>query len=337
MAKAATLHDLRRALILPQAEICTIRWELVTDELRFWTGGMIDGDGCISADIKHGLRVSVKQAELGWLTLYRLQEMYGGQVHLNKEACGTHQAQKTWYLSGRNALFFCREMQNYVHLKRAQMQAANSYPIDELKFMQMTPVESRNPITRETQMFGSVAYAKSVVPALGSLNFALKDPAKRAGGRYWTYAINPVTAEETLKKQAAAIMALKQLKKIEHEAVVETLHLSYIAGLIDSDGSIDMSGDGNRRLCVAQKYIAICEALKVKFDSGGICRNKKTGVFMWKVNGTSAVHVLTCVAPYLIEKREQAKIILGATAGEAISVRARLRLLKGNQGPRPLI
>lgn len=156
------IESLRDALRLPEAESRRCNWELVTETLRYWIGGLADGDGCITADKKHGLRVLVKQAEHGWDSLYALQSILGGCIYDNMDATDVWQAQKTWSLCGVQARMFCRHMIPYTKMKRPQLLEALKYHLFELKAMQMQPVLSRQEDDGTTNLYGSIVQASQM-------------------------------------------------------------------------------------------------------------------------------------------------------------------------------
>lgn len=325
------INAMKTALKLPVAELCNSQRDLMTEHLRLWTAGLVDGDGCICADKKHGLRVLVKQAEHGWSSLYQLQSMLGGCIHENKDETDKWQAQKTWSLSGNSARAFCREMKSYCILKHDQLHEALSYPLFELKAMQMRPVLARNQITGIEQVFGSQHHAARVTGA-SNISASLRQPNRRAsGGFFWSYIDNPIAKDMVVKQQSDIIETLKALKRVEHKAIEQSLTPAYVAGLIDSDGCIDISKEGTRTVSVGQKYIAICQALKQQYG-GNFCQDKSTRCFHWKIRGEKAKVMMQEFSPFLISKREQCVIALDKKVDDAVNVRAKMRILKNRLG-----
>jgi hypothetical protein len=329
-----SVEQMRHAIIIPVSEQCIIDWESISSSTKQWVGGMIDGDGSIACDAKHGLRVSVKQAELGWTTLEHLKTIFGGHVYANAPAKGKWQAQRTWNLSGRSALSFCIHMEPFVYLKRHQLQIAKEYPVDELKYMQMKPVTAIHMDTHEEVTFGSTQHAAKSIARSGRANIlkCLKKPNSTAGNYFWQEAINPVKVDEVIATRDDVISRLKMQKHIAHDPITEQLPLPYIAGMVDSDGCLGAIIKGTQRHSVGQKYSAICNALRNQFG-GSVTPNTIHGtVFVWQVGGANAVSFLNAIFPYLIEKRQQAEIINSLDTNDAKTVLARLQKLKGNQG-----
>ena len=320
---------MRAAFKLPDAEKCDFECALTPECLKDWTGGLVSGDGCITADKKHGLRVSVKQAEHGWDSLYQLHALFGGCIYDNKEQTDVWQAQKTWSLSGNCARAFCREMESHCILKREQMQEALRYPLFELKAMQMAPVMATTRGTDTVQLFGSQMHAIRVTGA-SNIQVSLRNPCRVCQNAYWTHVANPIQRGQVVLHQNTVIGNLKELKKVVHKSLDASMKPAFVAGLVDSDGCIDISMQGCRTVAVGQKHRAICDALKEQFG-GGICQDKKTSCYHWKVCGENAKAMLQIVAPYLISKRRQAEIALGKSAGDAINVRAQMKVLKNRR------
>lgn len=211
MIPVATIADLEVALVLPESEKLTIDWDSISEETKHWVAGMMDGDGTVCADIKHGLRVAVKQAELGWETLTHLMSIFGGAIYDNKAATSRTQAQRTWHISGRNALSFCDRMLDYVHLKKPQLKAAQNYPVNELKFMQMMPVVGIHKETGCVKMYGSTQFAAKCTPRAHASNIlkCINDSTLTSGSHYWNLAKNPVKVLATKKNSSTLFNSYK--------------------------------------------------------------------------------------------------------------------------------
>ena len=329
-----SIEQMRAALIIPVSEKCTIDWESISDSTKEWAGGMVDGDGSIACDAKHGLRVLVKQAEKGWATLEHLMTIFGGRVYDNAPATDKWQARRTWSLVGRSALSFCIHMEPFVYLKRPQLQIAKDYPFDELKFMQMKPVTAIHMNTQNVITFGSTQHAAKSVPQSGSANIykCLKKPQSTAGNYFWREAVNPWKVDQVIAMRDDVISRLKSQKHIAHDPITEQLPLPYVAGMVDSDGCLGATIYGTQRHEVVQKYSAICDALKNQFGGNVTSHSSHGSATRWRVGGANAISFLNAISPYLIEKRGQAEVIQSLDTHDAKNVLARLQKLKGNQG-----
>lgn len=97
--------------------------------------------------------------------------------------------------------------------------------------------------------------------------------------------------------------------------------LSYIAGYIDGEGSIDIGKYKDRenprfRIRVSNTHLETLELLKEFFGLGGIYKmrlspNGKKKYYQWSVSARlDVVFILKKIIPYLIEKKERAKKVL---------------------------
>lgn len=95
------------------------------------------------------------------------------------------------------------------------------------------------------------------------------------------------------------------------------LSLQYIAGLIDGDGCIHLD-NSNDKLYVAIQVSMTCkeiiDLLYVQFG-GGFCeiqpkKDNSKVAYQWKVRSDAAIHLLVDIFPYLVVKKEQAKLAM---------------------------
>lgn len=153
-----------------------------------------------------------------------------------------------------------------------------------------------------------------------------------------TVPANPKGLACVRETQSQLRYALKDLKAQPHERIRDEVGVpyAYAAGLVDTDGSLDL--EPTPRIIVTQKYPAIVDWFRETFG-GGVYAYKNRAAHEWKVTGTKAVTVLERMAPYMLAKLEQARVILEDRAGwspttpppAGESPAARLRALKGNQ------
>jgi len=89
---------------------------------------------------------------------------------------------------------------------------------------------------------------------------------------------------------------------------------SYFAGYLDGEGCITISSGGSAYVCISNTYLPILKAIKKKY--GGLLYRKNhpnpnaRQQWRWQASGATAVSVVADVLPYLIEKREQAILLL---------------------------
>jgi len=144
-----------------------------------------------------------------------------------------------------------------------------------------------------------------------------------AGGDSW------LSLDEVNAKREQIRLELKQLKAQGHEPIQARLPFAYIAGFVDADGSLGFR-KGCTFITATQKYRAILDAICITLG-GTVRRNSQHGVFLWAIyhGGAEALHFLL---PYLIEKKEQAEIILRRGKRSAEEINKLLLPLKGRQG-----
>jgi hypothetical protein len=309
-----------------------IDWAEVNEDLRWWIGGQLDSDGCVRMCPVNGLMVRIAKAESGWHCLLWLQRMLKGIVVNSNAETDTKQPMKEWNVRGMAALDFCHNMKAYCHLKRPQVEKACGFVFGELWMAQMRPVASTHVSTGEVRVFAGIAQASRALmgkPSFSSISQNLRGKAKRAGQFTWQYLDNPVRLEDAMERRKVLENELVALKRVEHHSISEKLSKPFMAGFVDGDGCLRVWGSKAQVHSVSQKYVSICDALQRQYG-GTVCFNKEKQLYAWYVN-KNAQMFLEDVAPFLIEKRKQAELILGMKAGEAKSVAAALSLLKGNK------
>lgn len=245
--------------------------ENAAENALWWTGGVLDGDGCVG--IYGGcLSVSICQSEKGVSLLSRMQDSYGGAVRAagtpRKE---THHQTWTWTLLGARARTFCELIAPYTRLKQPQFDLAMTIPVD------------RDPETKRL---------------LGSM--------------------------------------LRDLKHVPHPWIPETVPLAYVAGMIDTDGSMRVRP--YIRVMVGQKYDAITRYLVDQFGGGVTIETRASGPFYrWQVYSASATAFLESIRPHIVAKADQCDIVLAYAHGtlDVATAHHALQKLQGNQGKTP--
>ena len=109
------------------------------------------------------------------------------------------------------------------------------------------------------------------------------------------------------------------LSQINQNQPVIVYSPAYLAGLIDSDGSISISRAVSKNSRRGHRYICFVEIGQHRNDNlfgwlianfgGGLSRNNN-GVPKWRVYGASSISFLQTVYPYLLLKKEEADCVL---------------------------
>lgn len=134
---------------------------------------------------------------------------------------------------------------------------------------------------------------------------------------------------ESLRKKCCRLnargeKAIKQTK-IKRELCFDKddLFYSYLAGLIDADGSISICSHGKLRQFISSVYLYSCNFLPIKIltdNFGGSFRLKKTGAarnnpnwrgcYEWRLIKKKADEFIEKLLPYLRIKKRQAKLVM---------------------------
>jgi len=236
----------------------------MAENVKWWTGGVLDGDGCVLVRREGTVVVSVKQALKGIGLLEELQAAYGGAIYPAGRVVGARQQAFQWRLAGEKAKAFAREIAPYCRLKRRQFEIAASVPA------------------------------------------------------------NPKGLDDIRDLQEAARLEIQTLKRTPHEPIEDDPPLAYAAGMVDTDGSLDLIPTA--RILVIQKHPAIVEYFHRVF--GGInYAYANRPAHEWRITGARARQVLERLAPLMRAKHDQALLVLGNDPDAP----AQLKALKGNQ------
>lgn len=100
----------------------------VTEVDWWWTGGVMDGDGCVVVRMDGTVIVAIKQAVKGLALLREMSSLHGGTVYTAGKAIGRRQVAYQWELTGATAKRFCAHVAPYCRLKRSQFELAASVP-----------------------------------------------------------------------------------------------------------------------------------------------------------------------------------------------------------------
>ena len=308
-----------------------IDWTDVTDDLRWWIGGQMDGDGCIRICPQNGIMVRIAKAEKGWPCLVWLKNMLKGKIYKGTAENEFHQAMKEWCIRGQAALDFCKVIQNHTFLKKPQLEKALEFLLYGGHIAQMQPLQGSH-VSGDEIFSGAKEASKKIGVCLKTVYNSMEKDYAIKGWNFMKIP-NPVTSEIVKRNREDLVVALQDMKKVEHEPIKQILPKPYIAGFVDAEGCLRAIGKNSTTIAVAQKYRAVCDAICKQYSGNVSYVEKDHPAFVWSIHA-GAKDFLRDIAPFLIEKRGQAELLLNMKAGEGRAVKAALRLMKGNQVPR---
>lgn len=146
---------------------------------------------------------------------------------------------------------------------------------------------------------------------------------------------------ETGVTKSGAVQLSRQLKKVvsdyKVELPMEETSLSYLAGWFDGEGCIQIVGS-TLHVSITNTFHPLLSFLQEVF-AGTIHDTTQPDntkpVYMWRICANNALVFLTCITPYLREKRPQAELAIDLltkptweTGLSASEVDRKLRLLK---------
>lgn len=316
-------------------QVLNIKWDTISEDQCWWTGGQIDGDGCCRICPVNGLTVRVGKAESGWACLVYLKQVYGGSIfdgHVEKD---NKQAFKEWCVKGADAWDFCMTIKNFCHLKTNQLSKACEFCFGEPWMARMRPLIGINKLTGETKVYPSCTKAAEATgTTTGSISKCINpnNALKSTGGCTWQYLENTLDLDQVREKRVELVNAVQDMKKVEHCEINVPLKPAYMAGFVDADGHLRIVNKGTHQHSVTQKYRAICDAFRKQYGGCIVesCRTDKTD-FTWSTHKHNGKKFLEDIAPYLVEKRVQADLILAMKPGEGPQIAAALSKINGSR------
>jgi hypothetical protein len=132
---------------------------------------------------------------------------------------------------------------------------------------------------------------------------------------------------DTKSARSAIHQQLKEMKQLEHTQIAAGLSLPYMAGLIDADGCLVVVSSKSVCLSASQKFSAICHALQKELGGSVYCCKNS---YVWKIT-KGAMSVIEALQPHLLEKKQQADLILAMNHSNLSQTLLQLKGLKGLQ------
>lgn len=295
----------------------------ISDDNLWWAGGHFDGDGCIAVHYG-GLTLQIGKAEKGMASLHKMQAMFGGSItKQRKKEVENWQPSWQWRIGSEAARKLCERLAPYVHAKRPQFELAATMPPDA-QCVQVLLSHPEEPSRR----FESVCEAERELALTG---WRIRAWAKRKEDRGgWTCELL-VPDREAKRQQVEEIdQQLRAMKQMEHRPVDRFLPDAYFAGFFDADGSFSISSHGcNAKLQLGQKWRAILDAAEVSFGGHVSIGVKACSYQVGLQNG--GLDAVQRMLPFLVEKRDQAEIVLALTTGNVQESKVALGHLQGNK------
>lgn len=295
----------------------------VSDDNLWWAGGHFDGDGCIAVHYG-GLTLVIGKAERGMASLLKMKELFGGSItKQRRKEVDNWQPSWQWRMYSDEARKLCERLTPYVHAKRPQFELAATMPPDA-QCVQVILSHPEKPTTR----FASVCEAER---ELGLTGWKIRGWAKRKEDRGgWTCELLVPDREAKRRRVDEIDQQLQAMKRVEHRPVDRSLPDAYFAGFFDADGCFEMS---SKRPCVSagQKYRAILDAMRASFGGSVYEFNGVWQRFGWRVGVADVMDVARRLRPHLVEKAQQADLVLAWTAANHAETRERVSALQRNK------
>ena len=284
-----------------------------------WTAGVFDGDGCIWAGTSGAVVMSVSQAEKGWAMLRRLHLLWGGSLRLNlRKRKAHHQRMGTWTVAGPKAKAVCLCLAPVAFIKGKQLEFAVRFPVRTGPCIAITA----------TSIDGTVVSGKSKIELARKLGipvgsiYAFVQSGIGGGYTFEVQEVQTVTSHD----QDKARKALQDMKKIPHGTIPLPMPAAYVAGFLEADGCFSYKR-GYPLLSAAQKFPAIIDALQQQY---GGCKHKSPGhAWMWALSGQKVLAVLPDLVPFLVNKLEQAELMLQTGLRASVEAQAALANMHG--------
>ena len=297
----------------------------VTEGVKWWVGGQLDGDG--SVGLYNGkLRTELAKSVKALTTVHRFRDLFGGTVFYTPARHEYEEPMARWMLHGEKARLFCQGIVPYMLLKKDQFGLVSKITI------------GCNPI---------VATKGDVTTALengAQLHRLIANPKIQ----WWTvcrriktskpfelggWSVTPLDKKVVKQRLSDAQQRLKSMKQADHAVITDQPPVSYFCGFFEADGCIYIDGPRSRRVQVAQKHRAICDAFASAYG-GSVAKyacSSSTSGFAWRWYACSdnALAFLKQAEPFGYEKRAQMQLALSANAGNWQTNKKQMNAMKG--------
>lgn len=253
-----------------------------------YLAAIIDGDGYIGINKSDERRYKIilEVGNTSKLLVYYLHENYGGNVHGPYKSKKNRKDRFLWKCSTKEAIKLIKQIQPHLVIKQQQANLALEAWEDTFKW-----------------------------------------DYSRRGREIPKYAIDK---RENYYQKMVFLNKIK--KKVDNENcnydecknndenISNEAPLYYLAGIIDSEGTIKITKQGRYHqmgLIVSNTSEELIDYLRENYGgrTSGPYKSKIEGnrdIFIWQCNGKDAIKLIKKIEPYLIVKQKQAELAIGA-------------------------
>ena len=302
----------------------------VPEDIRWWVGGELDGDGSVGVYACR-LKVVLHKSVVSLTTLQRFRDLFGGTIVHSPAANEFQEPQAAWILRTEPARQFCADISPYTILKKHQFQIASNITVGR------TPIiATRNGVTKALQN-GTQLHKLIADPRIlqWTVRRRIKKGADFSLGGWSVSKLDKADAKKRLSEARESLMASKHE---EHVPVTGHPPLAYFCGFFEADGCVCINGATSINVSVSQKYRSICDALRDRFEGRvGNCLVAKATLghmWYWRAYGDNARNFLRQVEPFGFEKRRQMQLALGVDASNWQQNKAEMDAMKGRRKKR---
>ena len=302
----------------------------IGEDVRWWVGGELDGDGSVGVYAGR-LKVVLKKSVKSMTTIKRFRNLFGGSIVHSPAANEFEEAQAAWFLRAEEAQRFCKDIVPYTFLKREQFRVASEIIVGRTPIIATKDGVSKS-VRNGTQLHKLIADPKILV---WTVRRRIKTTAPfKLGG----WSVTQIDKQLVRQKLADARKQLMAMKQQEHVNITDPPPAAYFCGFFEADGCVSITGPRSVRVGVSQKYRSICDAFASAYGgSVGSCAVKKSTLgymWQWQASGDNARGFLRQVEPFAFEKKEQMRLALACNRENWQTNKAQMDAMKGKRKKR---
>lgn len=297
-------------------------------DVLWWVGGELDGDGSVGV-YQQRLKVIMQKSIKSSSTITRLFELFGGSIIKSPARSATEEDQVQWVIRSEEARQFCVHIEPFLFGKRPQFELAATLIIGR------SPLIARKGTERKAfKTFSELAHFLQLDFSYDTLRRRFQNSPNQDFG---DWSVTKLDKQSILLYRAEVEARLRQMKHVPHLPIlnVGSISLAYFCGFIESDGCICILSANSVNIAVSQKYRAICDAFKDKFNGSRVIwlRHPQAtlgGIWVWTLSRNSK-ECIRSLLPYAFEKREQMELVLQVNEDNWRSIKKNLDALKGRR------